>query len=113
MYTLYAIVNTDSLRAYIGIAPDFDKRHNEHVRRLQDQWHSNRGLQADWNKRGEQGFRFVRIGLIEREQRLAIEGAHIVAWKYGTYNINRNKKAMRRHPIEVAIDYESLLGIAP
>jgi hypothetical protein len=109
MYTLYAIVNTDTYRAYIGITPKYRQRRYEHIKRLREQWHSNRELQADWNDCGEDRFRFVRIKEIDRDTRLAVEGAHIVAWKYGTYNLNRNKKAMGRVPVQAEIDYPSLL----
>jgi hypothetical protein len=105
MYDIYAIVNTQTGRAYIGVAPSFTTRRSAHIRCLNEQRHANRDLQADWNALGPDAFQFVVIGETGKQYRNSVEGAYIAAWRYGTYNINRNKSAMRLYPVAVEIDY--------
>lgn len=105
MYEVYAIVNRTNGRAYIGIAPSTDSRRQVHIRRLNEQWHSNAALQADWNALGESAFAFVVIGEATKQYRHSIEGAYIAAWKYDTYNVVKNKASMNVLPHPVEIDY--------
>jgi group I intron endonuclease len=55
---LYVITNTLNGRIYVGSTKHFRRRSTNHLYRLQTRQHNNRFLQADYNKRGPEAFRF-------------------------------------------------------
>lgn len=105
MYDIYAIVNSKTGRAYIGVAPNFEKRRAQHVKMLSEGRHPNGRLQDEWNQLGAAGFRFLLLGETTKQYRHTYEGAYIQAWKYGTYNVVQNRASMNVLPEPVEIDY--------
>lgn len=71
----YQIANIENGRAYFGSAQCFKKRWAGHVNALKANRHSNKFLQADWNKCGESDFVFEVIESItgSKEERLDAE----------------------------------------
>jgi len=64
----YKLTNTINGRIYIGSAKEFKSRWKHHERSLRKNKHSNRFLQADFNKCGTEAFVFEVIELIYGEQ---------------------------------------------
>ncbi len=56
---VYAIVNRENGKRYVGSAINIPKRWREHQRGLQRGCHENSYLQGAWNKYGEGAFEFV------------------------------------------------------
>lgn len=71
---IYAIINKETDKFYIGSTKDFDKRKYQHFSELEKGKHRNIYLQNSWNKYGKEVFEFKileRVGvenLREREQ---------------------------------------------
>jgi group I intron endonuclease len=71
---IYQIVNTTNGRIYIGSAVNMYNRYHRHVCVLNKGQHSNRFLQNDWNKCGQDNFYFEVIeytpieNLLDQEQ---------------------------------------------
>ena len=77
---IYKITNNLNGRIYVGSAKEFKERWQSHAYSLRKQKHSNRFLQADFNKCGEEAFIFEVIEVTEektKEERLAIEEGYI------------------------------------
>ena len=55
---VYVIVNTVTMRAYIGKSVNVERRWRQHRRYLSSNKHHNTKLQADWNTYGETCFKF-------------------------------------------------------
>jgi len=58
---IYKIINVVNNKFYVGSAVDFTKRKRKHIWRLRRGDHSNKHLQAAWNKYGEAAFVFVIV----------------------------------------------------
>ena len=90
---IYKIINKINGRIYIGSAKRFKTRWSQHTSSLRNQKHSNKFLQSDYNKCGEDAFMFEVIEVTEgktKEERLIIEEAYIKQFynKNGTcYNL--------------------------
>jgi len=77
---IYKITNKLNGRIYIGSAKRFKERWKQHSYSLRKQKHSNRFLQADFNKCGEEAFVFEVIEVTEgktKDERLLIEEGYI------------------------------------
>jgi len=77
---IYKITNKINGRIYIGSAKLFKVRWSQHTSSLRSQKHSNKFLQADFNKCGEEAFVFEVVEVTEnksKEERLMIEEEHI------------------------------------
>lgn len=77
---IYQITNKINGRIYIGSAKRFIERWQSHTYSLRKQKHSNRFLQADFNKCGEEAFVFEVVEVTEgksKEERLLIEEGYI------------------------------------
>lgn len=77
---IYKITNKINGRIYVGSARRFKERWQSHTSSLRKQKHSNKFLQADFNKCGEEAFVFEVIEVTEgktKEERLFIEEGHI------------------------------------
>lgn len=77
---IYKITNKLNGRIYIGSAKRFKERWQSHAYSLRKQKHSNKFLQADFNKCGEEAFVFEVIEVTEgksKEERLLIEEKYI------------------------------------
>jgi group I intron endonuclease len=77
---IYKITNKLNGRIYVGSAKEFKRRWSQHTSSLRNQKHSNKFLQADFNKCGEEAFVFEVIEVTEgktKEERLFIEEGHI------------------------------------
>ena len=76
---VYKITNKINGRIYIGSAKEFKRRCNQHRIGLIKKKHTNKFLQADFNKCGEDAFVFEVIEVVEgpQENRLLIEQTYI------------------------------------
>lgn len=77
---IYKIINKLNGRIYVGSAKRFIERWQSHTYSLRKQKHSNKFLQADFNKCGEEAFVFEVLEVTEektKEERLAIEEGYI------------------------------------
>lgn len=77
---IYKITNKLNGRIYIGSAKEFKNRWVQHTHSLRNKKHSNKFLQSDFNKCGEEAFIFEVIEVTEdksREERLSIEEVYI------------------------------------
>jgi group I intron endonuclease len=77
---IYKITNTINQRIYIGSTKLFKIRHSQHTYALRKQRHSNKFLQADFNKCGEDAFIFELIEITDgktKEERLLIEEKYL------------------------------------
>jgi group I intron endonuclease len=62
---LYVITNTQNGRVYVGSTKRFFRRFYSHAYELETQRHSNRFLQADFNKCGADAFRFDVLEVLD------------------------------------------------
>jgi hypothetical protein len=60
-FSTYAIKNTDNNKVYIGCTTEPNKRKTVHFSKLRNNDHVNTRLQYDFNKYGEESFKFVII----------------------------------------------------
>lgn len=76
---IYKILNTLNGRFYYGSAKEFKSRWKIHLKNLRGNRHSNRFLQADFNKCGEVVFEFhvIEIVLGDRKARTAVEDGYL------------------------------------
>jgi len=77
---IYKITNKVNGRIYVGSAKLFKVRWSQHTSSLRNQKHSNKFLQADYNKSGEEAFVFEVIEVTEgktKEERLLVEEEYI------------------------------------
>ena len=76
---VYKITNKINGRIYIGSAKEFKRRYNQHRIGLIKKKHSNKFLQADFDKCGEDAFVFEVIEVVEgpQENRLLVEQTYI------------------------------------
>jgi group I intron endonuclease len=77
---IYQITNKINGRIYIGSAKRFIERWQSHTYSLRKQKHSNKFLQADFDKCGEEAFVFEVVEVTEgksKEERLLIEEGYI------------------------------------
>lgn len=97
---IYKITNKINGRVYIGSAKEFKERWKEHTYSLRHQRHSNKFLQADYNKCGEEAFLFEVIEETEgmtKKERLVIEENYIKQHYDGGINCyNLCNKAVSR-----------------
>jgi group I intron endonuclease len=87
---IYKLINVINDKFYVGSAVDLKRRKTRHFSELRKGKHSNRHLQAAWNKYGEQAFVFVVIAEIPPEaDLLAAENVwlHTHVGKDYCYNI--------------------------
>lgn len=70
---IYTIINKMNKKVYIGSSIDLDKRFSTHKNQLNNNFHYNVGLQNDWNKFGEENFRFEIVKLIDSDVELPKE----------------------------------------
>ena len=101
---VYKLTNKLNGRIYIGSAKEFKRRWSQHAKRLKSGKHSNKFLQADYNKCGEEAFVFEVIEVIEgpQENRLLVEQTYIDQHydeQQQCYNLTRsvNKRGPRCH----------------
>lgn len=62
---VYKIINIINNRIYIGSCKSFKQRYKEHLNSLRNNKHSNKFLQADFNKCGEDLFEFYILEVVE------------------------------------------------
>jgi len=77
---IYKITNKINQRIYVGSAKLFKVRWSQHTSALRNQKHSNKFLQADFNKCGEDAFVFEVIEVTDgktKEERLLIEEGYL------------------------------------
>ena len=101
---VYKLTNKLNGRVYIGSAREFKERWREHTKRLKSGNHSNKFLQADYNKCGEDVFVFEVIEVIDgpQENRLLVEQRYIDQHyddQQQCYNLTRsvNKRGPKCH----------------
>lgn len=73
MIGIYQITNLKSGKMYIGQSVDIDKRIHDHIYELSNNVHSNRYLQAAWNKYGKSNFVFSVLQETSEEELTAAE----------------------------------------
>ena len=101
---VYKLTNKLNGRIYIGSTHRFKKRWSEHAKRLKSGKHSNKFLQADYNKCGEDVFVFEVVEVIDgpQENRLLVEQRYIDQHyddQQQCYNLTRsvNKRGPKCH----------------
>jgi group I intron endonuclease len=77
---VYKIVNLINNRIYIGSAKEFKGRWKQHYYSLKANKHSNKFLQSDYNKCGEDAFRFevIEVTSKDKKERLLLEEEYIL-----------------------------------
>lgn len=70
---VYIILNTASMRVYVGQSRNIRQRWRQHRNALRRGMHSNKSLQADWSSSGEECFRFHVAALLSPVDALAQE----------------------------------------
>ena len=101
---VYKLTNKLNGRIYIGSTHRFKKRWSEHSKRLESGKHSNKFLQADYNKCGDEAFVFEVVEVVEgpQENRLLVEQRYIDQHyddQQQCYNLTRsvNKRGPKCH----------------
>lgn len=94
---IYAIVNTQTNKYYIGEANNLADRLSRHILQLNAQKHDCTQLQEDWQFYGEQVFDFVLLEIgtqmwSDRIDRLKIERQYIHKYKENIYNMTGLQK---------------------
>ena len=113
---VYKLTNKLNGRIYIGSAGEFKERWKTHAKRLKNGKHTNKFLQADFNKCGEEAFVFEVVEVIEgsQENRLLVEQRYIDQHyddQQQCYNLTRsvNKRGPKCHsynPEQTAIKHK-------
>lgn len=86
---IYKITNLMNNRIYIGSSVDLIKRINDHKTKLNNNIHTNKGFQNDWNKYGEDNFSFEIVKIIDSEIKLPHEEKALIEYhKPNVYNIS-------------------------
>lgn len=91
---IYEIKNEFNNKRYIGQAADMEQRFRQHKGFLRQGKHSNRYLQAAWNKHGEAAFRFRLVNICEEDKLNILEQLWFDTAK-PEYNLNHNAASMR------------------
>jgi group I intron endonuclease len=73
---IYAIVNEQNGKKYVGSAFALDKRWRQHVSNLRHGRHRNIGLQNAWNKYGEDQFKLVVLEVVEDKEVILAREQH-------------------------------------
>lgn len=68
---IYIILNTISLKLYVGSAKHFKNRWKTHKHELRFNKHPNQHLQNSWNTHGEENFEFIIVELVKDFSKLA------------------------------------------
>lgn len=100
---LYKITNTTNGKIYIGSAKEYKRRASQHVASLKQQKHSNKHLQASWNKWGEDAYLFEVVEVVEGDkgERFRVEQKYIDdlikedKWE-NTFNFKKKVKQKER-----------------
>jgi len=99
---IYVIFNKEKWRIYVGQCACYKIRWNEHLKTLRSSRHSNKFLQADWLKSGEEAFEFhvleVMPGSTKEERNLREEHWIGVHWdkQERCYNFKKKTEASER-----------------
>jgi len=67
---IYAIINAESNKCYIGSTTNLQKRWGQHKTRLRNKQHNNPHLQNAWNKYGKDVFSFMICEYVENPEHL-------------------------------------------
>lgn len=67
---IYKIINTINNKFYVGSTTNKNERFRTHRKRLRNNTHHTKHLQAAWNKYGEQAFVFHVIEIVQNEETL-------------------------------------------
>jgi group I intron endonuclease len=70
MKAIYKITNKNDNKFYVGSAQDLQRRWRKHKESLRANRHHNKHLQNDWNKHGEEAFRFEILEEIKEDHEL-------------------------------------------
>lgn len=92
---IYIILNRDNFRMYVGSAACVRNRLHQHRTALKKDRHENTGLQKDWNRYGEDQFRFSAIMYCsaDREELLRCEQFYIDWYQATQHGYNRSPSA--------------------
>jgi group I intron endonuclease len=69
---IYKIINVVNNKFYVGSAVNFEKRKARHIWRLRRGDHSNKHLQAAWEKYGEKAFVFAVVEVVDEDVNLLL-----------------------------------------
>jgi len=99
--SIYKIKNKTNQKFYIGSTNDFQRRWAEHSNDLRKNKHTNRHLQAAWNKYGEEAFEFEVIARCKEEHLIENEQLWLntYAGEKFCYNINENADCPPKGPL--------------
>jgi hypothetical protein len=121
---IYAIVNTQTNKCYIGEAANLADRLSRHILQLNAQKHDCIQLQKDWKLYGEQVFDFVILELgtemwSDRIKRLKVERQYIQKYQNQLYNLMSIRKikpiskiSNRSNSIPIRVDDEIFTSIS-
>ena len=92
---IYAIVNKQTGKFYIGSAVDFEARWRVHKCQLRNGKHHSQHLQRSWDKYGEENFDFIVVEIVERDRLLGVEQSYLRTLKPfdGVTGYNVSEKA--------------------
>lgn len=98
---VYKIYNKLNGRIYIGSAKTFKTRISDHIKSLRANKHSNKFLQADFNKCGEEAFAFEILEIIEGDKKSRTRREKELIEKYwdrckDCYNIQKDPDSIDR-----------------
>ena len=105
---IYKITNTQNGRLYVGSAKLFKVRANEHRRSLENGKHSNKFLQADFDKCGTESFVFEVLEVVDgtRDDRLVREDFYLATHfdnQQNCYNLRPKASAPQEKPNNLEI----------
>lgn len=93
---IYRIINIDTNKMYIGSSKNIGDRWMSHIYALNRGNHSSKEFQYDWNKYGEESFKFEILELVKEENLLPTEQKYIN--KYDAFNNGYNSaKSVGKH----------------
>lgn len=95
MICIYAIINIDDDKCYVGQTDDHEFRWREHRKQLRGFYHHNLYLQRAWCKHGEDKFIFVILEKFEDTSRLNDREKHWAEVLKADYNIAPPGEGMR------------------
>lgn len=94
---VYVIVCTKNNKKYIGVSKNIKSRWNKHIKQLRNKQHHSMKLQTDYNKYGEDFFKFYVLERINYAEAKKLEQQYIETYKTDIDGYNTNDLVKNIH----------------